>query len=488
MREVIEINSTEAVEAIRSQLKSGKKRLYLETYGCQMNVYDSELVARVMKDLDYDLVDRYEDADAIFMNTCAIRENAEQRVWGQLTRFKKLKEAKPDLIIGVLGCMAKHLEEEIHEKRPYVNVVLGPDSYRKLPELLNTSASAGNLIQIKNANLAEDFSLSEYRDFQLTGFQMDTRLSRTEVYEDIAPLRFSGVTAWIAIMRGCDNFCTFCVVPFTRGRERSRTMESVVDEAKKAVDSGFTEICLLGQNVNSYRDNGHHFADLMEKLSRVNGVRRIRFTSPHPKDFPEALLHLIAERDNICKHIHMPVQSGSNRILTLMNRTYTREEYLDLIEKTRRIIRDVAITTDVITGFPTETEADHRMTLDLFSQVAFDSGFTFKYSPRVGTKAFEMEDDVSEETKSRRLTEIMELQRGIGARKCQEEVGKVREVLIEDVSRRSEQHYFGRTGKSQTVIFPKTTHRTGNYVDVRITKAEGQTLFGQVDPGNEGAK
>jgi tRNA-2-methylthio-N6-dimethylallyladenosine synthase len=472
-----EIHSDQSIDSVRRRLEGGKKKLYLETYGCQMNVYDSELVASIMKDMEYDLVDRYEDADAIFMNTCAIRENAEQRVWGQLTRFKKLKEQKPDLIIGVLGCMAKHLEEEIHEKRPYVDVVLGPDSYKKLPELIRREPARNVTTSIPNIrDLNDDFSLSEFTDFK---FQIDTRLSRTEVYEDIAPARFTKFTAWIAIMRGCDNFCTFCVVPYTRGRERSRSVGSVVDEARKAVDQGYSEICLLGQNVNSYKDNGNDFAVLMEKVSEIKGVRRIRFTSPHPKDFPEKLLHLIAERDNICKHLHMPVQSGSDRILDLMNRTYTRDEYFRLIDRARRIISDVALTTDVITGFPTESDRDHEDTMNLFRQVQFDAAFTFKYSPRIGTKAYTMPDDVSEDAKSRRLQEIMDLQRQIGEKKIRAEMGKTREVLVEDVSRKSEDHFFAKTGKSQTVIIPRGQFKQGDYVNVRITRTEGYTLFGE---------
>lgn len=472
-----EINSDQSIDSVRTRLAGGKKKLYLETYGCQMNVYDSELVASIMRDMEYDLVDHYEDADAIFMNTCAIRENAEQRVWGQLTRFKKLKEQKPNLIIGVLGCMAKHLENEIHEKRPYVNVVLGPDSYKKLPGLILQEPDKNTPVTIQNIkDLNNDFGLSEFRDFK---FQIDTRLSRTEVYEDIEPARFNRFTAWIAIMRGCDNFCTFCVVPYTRGRERSRSVDSVVDEAKKAVDQGYTEICLLGQNVNSYKDNGNDFAVLMEKISDVKGVKRIRFTSPHPKDFPERLLYLIAERDNVCKHLHMPVQSGSDRILDLMNRTYTRDEYFTLIDQARKIIPDVAITTDVITGFPSETDQDHRDTLDLFERVQFDAAFTFAYSPRIGTKAYAMPDDVSEDMKSERLHEIMELQRTIGENKIRLEVGKTREVLVEVVSRKSEDHFCAKTGKSQTVMIPRGRFNIGDYVNVKIVRADGHTLFGE---------
>lgn len=451
-----------------------RKKVYIETYGCQMNVYDSELVAGIMKDMDYELTEHYEDADAIFLNTCAIRENAEQRVWGQLTRFKQLKDSNPDLVIGVLGCMAKHLEDEIHKKRPYVNVVLGPDSYRRLPEMLapkrESAVIAPESIGIRPAE--------EFSDFRIPDLQMDTRLSRTEVYDRIDPMRFNTVTAWIAVMRGCDNFCTFCVVPFTRGRERSRSVESVVEEARRAVDKGYTEVCLLGQNVNSYRDDAADFCDLMAAVSDVPGIRRIRFTSPHPKDFPERLLRLIAERDNICKHVHMPVQSGSNRILDLMNRTYTREEYLELIDRTRTLISDVAITTDVITGFPSETEGDHRATMDLFDRVGFDAAFTFAYSARPGTKAYVMSDDVPDDVKKQRLQEIIQLQRRKSSEKVAHEVGKIREVLVEGVSRKSDEHVTSRTDKSYVVILPRASYRPGDYVSVNLRRAEGHTLFG----------
>jgi tRNA-2-methylthio-N6-dimethylallyladenosine synthase len=453
---------------------SRRKKVYIETYGCQMNVYDSELVAGIMNGMDYELTERYEDADAIFLNTCAIRENAEQRVWGQLTRFKQLKESKPHLVIGVLGCMAKHLEEEIHKKRPYVNVVLGPDSYRRLPEILGFKQDS----PVISPDAVGIRSVEEFSDFRVPELQMDTRLSRTEVYEKIDPLRFSPVTAWIAVMRGCDNFCTFCVVPFTRGRERSRSIKSVVEEATRAVDKGYTEVCLLGQNVNSYRDEGADFCDLMAAVSDIPGIRRIRFTSPHPKDFPERLLRLIAEKDNICKHVHMPVQSGSNRILDLMNRTYTREEYLDLIERTRALIPDVAITTDVIAGFPTETESDHRETIDLFDRVGFDAAFTFAYSARPGTKAYSIPDDVSDDVKKRRLQEIIQLQRSRSSEKIAREIGRVRDVLVEGVSRKSDGCLTARTDKSYVVIIPRKSYRPGDYVTVKIRRADGHTLFG----------
>ncbi len=474
-----EINALHDISPLERFDRRTRKRVYIETYGCQMNVYDSELVGRIMRDMSYDLVDEPESADAIFLNTCAIRENAEQRVWGQLTRFKRLKERNPSLVIGVLGCMAKHLEEEIHRKRPYVNLVLGPDSYRNIPQMLAEKSSALHRIGFVNQVSETDFDLTEYRDFQLKPIQIDTKLSRTELYDGITPLRSGGITAWISIMRGCDNFCTFCVVPFTRGRERSRPVASVVAEARRAVEDGYREITLLGQNVNSYRDGDEDFAALMEAVSHVAGVRRIRFMSPHPKDFPDRLLRVIKENPNICKHIHMPVQSGSNRLLDLMNRTYTREEYLALIEKTRRHMPDVAISTDVISGFPTETVEDHRQTLDLLRTVGFDSAFTFKYSARPMTKAYAMKDDVPEEEKKRRLQEIIDLQRQSGLRKIRAEVGHVREVLIEEVSRKSDEFYCARTDKAQIVIVPRADKKIGEFVQVRISRADGHSLFGE---------
>jgi tRNA-2-methylthio-N6-dimethylallyladenosine synthase len=454
---------------------SSRKKLYIETYGCQMNVYDSELVVSIMIQNGYELVDEPEQADAIFVNTCSVRENAEQRVWGQLTHFKNLKINNPDLIIGVLGCMAKNLEEGIHQKRPYVNLILGPDSYRKLPELLDSIKPYGSKMQM----IQQTIPVLTKRNESVSDYWIDTRLSRSETYDGIFPHHTSRTTAWIAIMRGCNNYCTFCVVPYTRGRERSRTIKNIRDESIEAVQKGFTEIFLLGQNVNSYKDGDHDFAFLMEQVSKVDGVRRIRFISSHPKDFPKHLLKIIADHDTICKHIHLPVQSGSNRILEMMNRTYSREDYLRLIDNIRMILPDVAITSDVIVGFPSETDKDHEDTLNLFRSVEFDAAFTFAYSPRPGTKAYNLTDDVTAEVKTARLSQVIDLQRHMTEMKLKKEVGTVRHVLIEEESKKSAEFYAGRTGKSQTVILPKGNKRIGEYADVRITHAEGHTLFGQ---------
>lgn len=442
------------------------KQLFIETYGCQMNVYDTELVASIMKKEGYSLTDDVEAADAVFVNTCAIRENAEHRVLTRLNQFKSLKKKRPGVVIGVLGCMAKHIEKKIIEQRPFVDIIMGPDSYKNLPELLRERAG------------------SEDPGFGLDEFRIDTRLSRTEVYEDIIPFRQSGTNAWIAIMRGCDNFCTFCVVPFTRGRERSRTPQSVVDEARRAVDQGFKEITLLGQNVNSYSCNGADFAALMARVSDVPGLERIRFTSPHPKDFPTPLLHLMAERENICSQIHLPVQSGSNRILELMNRTYTRETYLDLVAEIRTIIPDVALTTDVITGFPTETEDDHLQTVDLFHKVEFDAAFTFKYSPRPNTKAFEMRDDVDDTTKTKRLQDIISIQKRHTLEKNRREIGNTLRVLIEGTSKKRADQFMGRTMHGKIVVFSRNGDSVGDTIPVRITDAKGHTLFGEQVSGS----
>jgi tRNA-2-methylthio-N6-dimethylallyladenosine synthase len=309
-------------------------------------------------------------------------------------------------------------------------------------------------------------------------YWIDTELSKEELYEDLMPVRFNVTSAWIAIMRGCDNFCSYCVVPFTRGRERSRSVTSIIQEVRQAVEKGITEIGLLGQNVNSFNDQGKHFTDLMKAVSDIPGVRRIRFTSPHPKDLSVELIHLIAERDNICKHIHLPVQSGSDRILQLMNRSYTRSDYLDLVRVIRSVIPGVALTTDLIAGFPTETDDDHEATMDLYRQVQFDTAFTFIYSPRPGTKAFDMNDDVPSVVKNQRLSELIKIQRHIGLSVLHNEIGNVTEALIEAVSKKSEQEYACRTDKFQTVIIPRQHYNIGDYVNVRLTHTQGHTLFG----------
>ena len=435
-----------------------RNKVYIETYGCQMNLADTEIVLGILQNNGYSVTKHLEDADVILVNTCSIRENAEQRIYGRLGNFKTIKDQKPELVVGVLGCMAERLRSDLVDKKKIVDVVVGPDEYRRLPELIDLAFNGDKGIGVK--------------------------LSRTETYDDIIPHREDGLQAWISVMRGCDKFCTFCVVPFTRGRERSRTLLSIVDEIKNLSQRGFKEVTLLGQNVNSYKDEdsitGSDFADLLSACAQVDRSMRIRFTTSHPQDLSDKLLYTIAEHPNICNYIHLPVQSGSNRILELMNRTYTIEHYLQLIERARRIIPGVSFSTDIISGFPTETFEDHIMTLDVMREVSYDGAFMFKYSPREGTKAFRMNDDVSEETKTKRLQEIINLQQQISFELNQELIGKEEVVLVEGFSRKSELFLSGRTDTNKVVILPvEEKVQIGDYVKVKINRATSATLFGE---------
>jgi tRNA-2-methylthio-N6-dimethylallyladenosine synthase len=435
-----------------------KNKVYIETYGCQMNLADTEIVLGILQNNGYSVTKHLEDADVVLVNTCSIRENAEQRIYGRLGNFKTIKDKKPDLVVGVLGCMAERLRTDLVDKKKIVDVVVGPDEYRRLPELIDIAFNGDKGIGVK--------------------------LSKTETYDDIIPHREDGLQAWISVMRGCDKFCTFCVVPFTRGRERSRTLSSVVDEVKQLSARGFKEITLLGQNVNSYLDdeltNGGDFADLLSSCAQVDRSMRIRFTTSHPQDLSDKLLYTIAQHPNICNYIHLPVQSGSNRILELMNRTYSIEHYLQLIEKARKIIPGVSFSTDIISGFPTETFEDHIMTLEVMREVRFDGAFMFKYSPREGTKAFKMNDDVTEETKTKRLQEIINLQQQISFEQNQELIGKEEIVLVEGFSRKSEKFLSGRSDTNKVVIIPADNKiKVGDYVRAEINKATSGTLFGE---------
>ena len=422
-----------------------------------MNLADTEIVLGILQNNGYSVTKHSDDADIILVNTCSIRENAEQRIYGRLGNFKAIKDEKPDLIVGVLGCMAERLRSDLVDKKKIVDVVVGPDEYRRLPELIDVAFNGDKGIGVK--------------------------LSKTETYDDIIPHREDGLQAWISVMRGCDKFCTFCVVPFTRGRERSRSLESVVEEVKQLSARGFKEVTLLGQNVNSYKYeesvNGGDFADLLSACARVDHSVRIRFTTSHPQDLSDKLLYTIADHSNICNYIHLPVQSGSNRILELMNRTYTIEHYLQLVEKARRIIPGVSFSTDIISGFPTETFEDHIMTLDVMREVRFDGAFMFKYSPRDGTKAFRMEDDVSEETKTKRLQEIINLQQQISFELNQELIGKEEVVLVEGFSKKSDKFLSGRTDSNKVVIIPFDNRiKIGSYIKVKVHRATSATLFG----------
>ena len=430
-----------------------KNKVYIETYGCQMNLADTEIVLGILQNKGFDQTDSANDADVVLLNTCSIRENAEQRIYGRLGNYKNLKGSKPDLIVGILGCMAERLRKNLVEKKSIVDLVVGPDEYRRLPELIEVAYNGDKGIGVK--------------------------LSKTETYDDIIPHREDGLQAWLSVMRGCDKFCTFCVVPFTRGRERSRSLLSTVDEVRQLSERGFKEITLLGQNVNSYRDGENDFADLLAACAEVDRSIRIRFTTSHPQDLSDKLLFTIAEHPNLCNYIHLPVQSGSDRILELMNRTYTIDHYQNLIEKARKIIPGVSFSTDIIAGFPTETYEDHVMTLDIMRKVRYDGAYMFKYSPREGTKAYRIKDEISEETKSKRLHEIIDLQQQISYEKNQELLGTEEIVLVEGLSRKSEKFYAGRTDTNKVVIFPKQNEIVkGSYVKVKLNKATHATLFG----------
>ena len=438
--------------------------IYIETYGCQMNMADTELVSGILKNYGYNLTKEADKADVILLNTCSIRENAEQRIYGRLGNFKNLKSSKPDLVVGILGCMAERLRKDLIEDKKIVDLVVGPDEYRRLPEYINMAFTGDKGIGV--------------------------RLSRTETYDDITPYREDGLQAWISVMRGCDKFCTFCVVPFTRGRERSRTLTSVVKEIKQLSERGFREVTLLGQNVNSYNDGVYDFADLLSASALVDRKIRIRFTTSHPQDLSDKLLYTIAENPNICNYIHLPVQSGSNRILELMNRTYTIEHYYNLIEKAKKIIPGVSFSTDIISGFPTETYEDHMMTLDVMRKVKYDGAYMFKYSPREGTKSFKMKDDVTDEVKTKRLQEIIELQQRISYEKNQELINRETIILVEGLSRKSDQFLSGRTDTNKVVIIPFNAKiKESDYAKVKINRATSVTLFGDfielVEPESE---
>ena len=430
------------------------RSIYIETYGCQMNFADTEIINGILRTQGYEIAADVESADAVFLNTCAIRDNAEQRIYGRLSNLEHLKKRNPHLVFGVLGCMAERLRADLLEKNSAVDIVCGPDEYRRLPALIDDAFAGEKGIR--------------------------TQLSRVETYDDIVPLRTDGISAWVAVMRGCDKFCTFCVVPFTRGRERSRPFAGVLREVEQLLERGFREVTLLGQNVNSYRDEEYDFADLLVAVAALDPALRVRFTTSHPQDMSDRLIGAIAGHDNICNYIHLPFQSGSDRILELMNRTYTRAHYLDLVRKIRNAIPGIALSTDVIAGFPTETEADHQATLSLMEEVRYDGAFMFKYSPRERTRAWKMGDDIPEEIKGRRLEEIIDLQRRISYEVNAQLTGTRQRILLEGPSKRSEDEWMGRTDTNKTVIVPRGDFSVGTVIDVDITSATSATLFGRV--------
>ena len=442
----------------KSATADDNRKLFIETYGCQMNVADSEVIASVMQMAGYSVAETLEEADAVFMNTCSIRDNAEQKILNRLEFFHSLKKKKKNLIVGVLGCMAERVKDDLITNH-HVDLVVGPDAYLSLPDLIAAVEAGEKAINVE--------------------------LSTTETYRDVIPSRICGnhISGFVSIMRGCNNFCTYCIVPYTRGRERSRDVESILNEVADLVAKGYKEVTLLGQNVNSYlfEKEGEKisFPALLKRVAEEVPEMRVRFTTSHPKDMSDETLHVIAEHDNICKMIHLPAQSGSSRILKVMNRKYTREWYLDRIAAIRRILPDCAISTDLFCGFHSETEEDYQETLSLMREVGYDSAFLFKYSERPGTYAAQhLPDTVSEEEKVRRLQGMIDLQNQLSEESNKRDIGKVFEVLIEGFSKRSREQLFGRTSQNKVVIFDKKNYRVGQFIKVRINRASSATLFG----------
>ena len=438
------------------------KKLFIETYGCQMNVADSEVVASVMKMAGYDICESLEEADAVFLNTCSVRDNAEQKIINRLEFFYSQKKKGRHLIIGVLGCMAERVKEKLIEEH-HVDIVVGPDAYMSLPDLI---------AQVEMGHKA-----------------INVELSTTETYRDVIPQRICGkqIGGFVSIMRGCNNFCHYCIVPYTRGRERSRDVESILNEVRDLKERGFKEVTLLGQNVNSYlwkdENTGKevNFPTLLRMVAHEAQGMRVRFTTSHPKDMSDETLHVIAEEPNVCRNIHLPVQSGSNRILKLMNRKYTREWYLERVAAIRRIIPDCGLSTDIFAGYCTETEEDHQESLSLMRECAYDSAFMFKYSERPGTYASKhFQDDIDEDTKVRRLNELIALQNELSAESNQKCIGKTYEVLVEGVSKRSKDQLFGRTEQNKVVVFDRGNNRIGDFIQVQITESSSATLKGIV--------
>jgi len=438
------------------------KKLYIETYGCQMNVADSEVVAAVMGERGYLMTGQYEEADAILINTCSIRDNAEKRIWGRLDLFRSVKRKRPGLLIGLIGCMAERLGEELLEKKS-VDLVAGPDAYRDLPFLIDKARKGDEAINIE--------------------------LTIDETYDSIIPKRIGEerISGFVSITRGCNNFCTYCIVPYTRGRERSRDPKDIANEVQDLIKSGYREVTLLGQNVNSYKWHPEgerkpvRFPDLLEKIAAISPNLRVRFTTSHPKDLSDKLLKVMVKHPNICRHIHLPVQSGSSQILKKMNRKYDREGYLDRIRAIREIIPGCGITTDLFCGFCTETEEDHKETLSLMEQVQFDTSFMFKFSMRPGTYAHQhFEDDVPEEVKSMRLEEIIALQNRLSIESNRRDIGKIVKVLVEGISKKKKSEFFGRSSENKLVVFPKKEIQLGDYVKVKINDCTQTTLIGEI--------
>ncbi|HYG37458.1 MAG TPA: tRNA (N6-isopentenyl adenosine(37)-C2)-methylthiotransferase MiaB [Cytophagales bacterium] len=465
--DILTPSDTEVKETVKvtEETNTGNKRkLYIESYGCQMNFSDSEIVSAIMHEQGFDTTSEFENADVVFLNTCSIRENAEQKVRMRLSQINMAKKKKPEMMVGVLGCMAERLKSKLLEEEKIVDMVVGPDAYRDLPNLINAVDDGGRAVNVL--------------------------LSREETYADISPVRLNsnGVTSFISIMRGCDNMCSFCVVPFTRGRERSRDPFSIVREAQDLFEKGYREVTLLGQNVDSYKWKSEdkslsvNFAQLLEKVALVHPDLRVRFSTSHPKDITDEVLHTIKKYENICNYIHLPAQSGNNRILDLMNRTYTREWYMNRIDSIRKIIGEsCGISTDMIAGFCSETEEEHQETLSLMEYAQYDFAYMFTYSERPGTPAAKkLKDDVAESVKKRRLNEIISLQQKLSFERNKKDLNKVHRVLIEGFSRKSDQDYFGRNSENKVVVFPKENYQKGQYVNVLVKECTIGTLLGVV--------
>ncbi|WP_282126451.1 tRNA (N6-isopentenyl adenosine(37)-C2)-methylthiotransferase MiaB [Marinifilum flexuosum] len=436
------------------------KKLFLETYGCQMNVADSEVVAAIMQHDGFEITKTREEADVILVNTCSVRENAEQRVRGRVQGFSELKKKNPKLLVGVIGCMAERLGDKLFEQEKNVNIVVGPDAYMDLPMLVKKAESGEKAINIE--------------------------LSLTETYKDICPSRIdeTAISGFVSIMRGCNNFCTYCIVPYTRGRERSRNPESIIKEVRDLAEKGYKEVTLLGQNVNSFKFKNSvseiSFPELLEMVAKAEPNMRIRFATSHPKDMSDDTLRVIAKYSNICKHIHLPVQSGSDSVLKDMRRKYTREWYTNRIEAIREIVPDCGISTDIFCGFHNESEEDFKQTLDLMKWAKYDLAFMFKYSERPGTFAYKnLEDNIPEDVKSERLTQMIELQNKLSLESNKKDIGQVFEVLVEGVSKKSEEELYGRSSQNKVIVFPRKDYKVGDFVQVKVTDCTQATLRGE---------
>lgn len=451
----IDLMSPKKAEKSVSNRNSNAKNVYIETYGCQMNVADSEIVASILADEGYNITQSPDNADVIFLNTCSIRDNAEKKIFNRLNHLKRYKKKNYRLVVGILGCMAERLKSKLVGERDLVSIVVGPDEYRSIPSLLTEAFEGRKGIAVE--------------------------LSKVETYDDITPLRTDGISAWISIMRGCNNFCAFCVVPYTRGRERSRNHNSIVEESVSLYENGIKEITLLGQNVNSYNDKelGKDFPDLLESIAKAVPYIRVRYTTSHPHDMSDRLIYAHENFENICNYIHLPVQSGSNSVLKRMRRDYTVEKYLERIEMVKKHIPNVAFSTDIISGFCGETEEDHRETMNLMREVRYDGAYMFKYSERENTLAHKKyPDDVPEEVKGRRLQEIIDLQNKISAEKNILEHGITHQILVEGPSKRNEDEWQGRTDTNKVCIFPHREEKVGDLINIKINSSSSGTLFG----------